>query len=128
MSNNSSIEFRTGAKANTQAGLVNGYADLLYAMSGPGKILAIAAHNKSVDTTYFLQIFDIGADGPPAADSVPDFTPIPLEPSAAGDGGAYYESQMPREFANGCWIVVSSTQDTYTETEDGNVWITAFKG
>jgi hypothetical protein len=111
-------EFRAGNRCNTE-----GYADSLQVLPGPGKMLGLTAHNKSTTVTYFLHIFDQVAEPQSGA---PHFTPIPLEPT--GDGGAYLESQLPREFTYGCWIMVSEAQATLTLSEDSNVWITAFKG
>jgi hypothetical protein len=126
MSKNTSIEFRPGNRCNTSAdgGTTNGYFTKLQVLPNPGKVLALVAHNKSTTVTYFLLIFDTTAE--PSAGAVPDFAPIPLEPT--GDGGAYLESQLPREFARGCWIMLSTTAATLNLSEDDDVWITAFKG
>jgi hypothetical protein len=83
-----------------------------------GSLLEVSASNSSGSTLY-LQIFDSATL--PTDGSYPTMGRYVLPPGATGD----FAYSCPRPFANGCWVVVSTTFDGKTIDTSSSVDIQA---
>ena len=96
-----------------------GFATKLQVSGNSTKLYRAQIYNKSA-STYYVMIFDSVAE--PVDTTVPTSAPIPI--SSGGFVGVDYPFN-PVDFTNGCWIMISSTDDTLTEIVSNDVFIDA---
>src|SRR5437870_5016879 len=90
--------------------LHNVLAGKLQVLASAGALTGVFLRNTSGATVY-LHLFDVTAS--PSDGDTPTYAPVPITTSS------YYESDTPRGFANGCWLCVSTSEDTLTAVGTG---------
>lgn len=93
-----------------------GYTNQLQIATGNGTLKSLFVHNQGANLVY-LCFFDSATGGHDAQPA--HWAPVPLP------GGAYFESDTPREFKAGLFLCGSSTNATVNTIGGSDLWITA---